>query len=226
MFRTFLVLALLGTLASAASTILILDASGSMDDTVASGQRKIDVAKEAGNTFLDNVRPGDEVALIVFYDCGDIETTVPFTTDMQSVKGAMADVEPYSNTPIADSIVYASDYAQSSGRGGAQVILLTDGEETCKTQDDAINAASSATTGGGIKIINVVGLGIDQSSTAYTDLQAISAAGKGKYYEANDVGTLTSSLTQAYNDTGAGCCVPTALLPGIVVAAFVYSRKN
>jgi Mg-chelatase subunit ChlD len=226
--KVFLVLLALGTLAFATSTILIFDDSGSMADTITgSSSTKIDMAKQAGNTFLNNVKAGDEVSLIVFYDCGDIRTEVPFTTDLQPIRDKIASLTPQSSTPIAKAIDYASSYAQSSGRSGAQIILLTDGEETCDSQSDAVTAATNAVANN-IKVINVVGLGIDPTSQEATYDTQIATAGKGNYYGANDVGSLTSSLNQAYNGGGgtSSCCPSSFLFPGIVLAAVFYSRKK
>ena len=219
----------LGMIAFATSTILIFDDSGSMADSITgSSTTKIDMAKQAGNTFLNNVKSGDEVSLIVFYDCGDIKTEVPFTTDLQQIRDVIAGLTPQSSTPIAKAIDYASSYAQTSGRSGAQIILLTDGEETCDSQSDAVTAATNAVANN-IKIVNVVGLGLDANSTEATNDQAIATAGKGNYYGANDVGSLTSSLSQAYNGGGSGsntCCLSSMGLPALVGAALFFSRKK
>jgi len=225
--KLLLVFLALGTLAFATSTILIFDDSGSMADTTSgSSTAKIDMAKQAANTFLNNVRSGDEVSLIVFYDCGDITTEVPFTTDVQQIRDKIDGLTPQYSTPIAKSIDYASSYAQTSGRSGAQIILLTDGEETCDSQQDAVTAATNAVANN-IRVINVVGLGLDPTSTEAANDQQIATAGKGQYYGANDVGSLTSSLNQAYgNSGGSTCCLPSLALPGVVLAAVFYSRKR
>jgi len=225
--KLLLVFLALGTLAFATSTILIFDDSGSMADTISgSSSTKIDMAKQAATTFLNNVRSGDEVSLIVFYDCGDIRTEVPFTTDMQPIRDKITGLTPQSSTPIAKSIDYAASYAQTSGRSGAQIILLTDGEETCDSQQDAVTAATNAVANN-IKIVNVVGLGLDPTSSEATNDQAIATAGKGNYYGANDVGSLSSSLAQAYgNNGGSTCCLPSLALPAVVLAAVFYSRKR
>ncbi len=227
LLKILLMLFMVGTIVSASSTILVLDASGSMDDTVSGsgGQKKIEIAKEAGNTFLNNVRSGDEVALIVFYDCNDIQTVVPFTTDTQSIRTAMAGVQPDSSTPIARAIDYAASYAVSSGRSGAGLIVLTDGEETCDSQAIAVTAAQNAISTGGVKIVNVVGFDI-ASGTSASNLQEIATAGGGTYYPASDANQLSSSLTQAYNaNSGETCCVPAAIFFVLIPAALFFSRK-
>jgi len=225
--KVLFMLFLVCTLSAATSTILILDASGSMDDTApGSSERKIDVAKDAAYTLLNNVNSGDEIALIVFYDCNDIQTVVDYTTDMSAIRSALSPIEPYSSTPIADSIIYASGYAQSSGRSNSNIIILTDGEETCGSQSDAIAAAQNVTSYGGVKVINVVGFDI-QGSSAGKSLEDIATAGKGQYYSANDSSQLANSLTQAYTGgNSSSCCAPAALLGVVLVGAFLYNRKN
>lgn len=209
----------------ATSTVLILDASGSMEESLSSGKTRIDTAKEAANVFLNNVRSGDEVALIVYYDCDDIRTEVPFTTDLQQIRTKLATVEPDSYTPIARALTYAGQYVLTSGKSGATIILLTDGEETCDSQSDAVAAAKS-TVAGPIKVINVVGFAISDGSVAYQDLTEIASAGKGKYYPAQDSDQLASSLTQAYNDSGGSCCAPAFLFLALVGSAVFLNTRN
>ena len=228
LLKIMIMFILVAGLSSAASSILVLDASGSMDYTVTGGSKtKIEVAKDAANSLLNNVPYGDEMALIVFYDCNDIRTVVDFTTDMQSIKTALVPIQPDSSTPISGSIDYAASYAKTSGRYGASIIVLTDGEETCDSQSDAVASAQTALSGG-IKVINVVGFDI-QGSSAATDLQAIATAGGGKYYPADNANQLSSSLQQAYtggyDDDYSSCCAPAALMGVVLLGAFVVRRN-
>lgn len=222
--KLFLMFLALSMATFATSTILVLDASGSMSDTLAgSSVVKIDAAKQAANTFLNNVRAGDEVALIVYYDCSDIKTEVPFTTDMNQIRTFIAGVEPDSSTPLAASIDFAAGYARDSGRTGANIIILTDGEETCDSQSDAVAAAQNAVAGP-VHIINVVGFAIDTNSEEYANLQQLATAGNGKYYSADNADQLASSLTEAYR--GSSCCVPFFALGAIACAAVLRGRKQ
>jgi Ca-activated chloride channel family protein len=225
--KIFLVLFLFGTIAFASSTILILDASGSMSTYLngSSSMTRIDAAKQAANTFLNNVQSGDEVALIVYYDCDDIKTEVDFTTNFQLIRNKIANVKPDSYTPIARALTYAANYSVKSGRPNAAIILLSDGEETCDTQAKAVSAARNAVAGP-IRVINVVGFTINDNSLEYANLQEIATAGKGKYYSAQDANQLASSLTQAYQSgKGSSCCVPTFILGAVVCATFLFNRK-
>jgi Ca-activated chloride channel family protein len=229
LLKIFVMLIVVAGLSSAASTILVLDASGSMDYSVSgSSKTKIEVAKDAANTLLNNIPYGDEVALVVFYDCNDIRTVVDYTTDMQTIKNALIPIQPDSSTPISGAIDYAANYASTSGKYGSSIIVLTDGEETCDSQSDAVASAQTAVAGG-IKIINVVGFDI-QGSTAATDLQAIATAGGGQYYPADNANQLSSSLQQAYYgnnnyDYDDNCCAPAAMMGLVLLGAF-YIRRN
>lgn len=223
--KIFIMLVLVAGLSSAASTILVMDASGSMGySTSGSSKTKMEVAKDAAYTLLNNIPYGDEVALVVFYDCNDIVTEVDFTTDMQQIRSALAPVQPDSSTPISRSIDYAASYAQNSGRYGASIIVLTDGEETCDSQSAAVNSAQTAIAGG-IKVINVVGFDI-QGTTAANNLQNIATAGKGRYYPASDANQLSTSLQQAYGgDDYGNCCAPAAVMGLVLLGAFVSCRN-
>jgi Mg-chelatase subunit ChlD len=229
-------LLLLATTTLAASTVLLFDASGSMGDyitnTNGSKSTKIDVAKNAANYLLDRVSSGDEIALIVFYDCSNIKTEVAFTTNTQTIRTKIATLKPTGGTPIAKAIKYADSYVGTASRKGASIVMLTDGKETCDSNSAAVSAASNATNAGNINVINVVGFNITKGSTEETQLKAVATAGKGNYYPAEDKQQLGSALTTAYQQGKQGptstCCLSTVLLLGLVgfVAINLRSRRN
>ncbi len=110
------------------SIILLFDASGSMGDN-----NKIDNAKAAAKNFLSNqIQTDDEVALIVFYDCGNIVVEQPFTTDKYALASKIDAISPSGGTPLYDAITFAKDYMRQNAKGQTKKILqFTDGEETC-----------------------------------------------------------------------------------------------
>ncbi|OPY48236.1 MAG: von Willebrand factor type A domain protein [Methanosaeta sp. PtaU1.Bin028] len=110
------------------SIILLFDASGSMGDN-----NKIDNAKTAAKNFLaSQVQANDEVALIVFYNCGDIVVEQPFTTDTSVFAAKIESIQPSGSTPLYDAIAFAKDYMKQNASGTTKkVIQFTDGEETC-----------------------------------------------------------------------------------------------
>ncbi|MCC6437833.1 MAG: VWA domain-containing protein, partial [Acidimicrobiales bacterium] len=119
------------------SIILVIDATGSMADN-----GKIDQAKSAATGLLQGGLPeGNEVGLVIFYDCGSIEW-VPFTADYPSLLPKVESIVPSGSTPIADSIAFAAEKMATEGSGDdGRIILLTDGGENCS--GDPIEAAGS-----------------------------------------------------------------------------------
>lgn len=110
------------------SIILLCDASSSMDE-----DNKIGNAKTAAKNFLWSLTNKDEVALIVFYDCGSIVVEQPFTTDRTLVALQIDDIQPSGNTPLKAAIRFAKDYMNQNAQGKTKKILqFTDGQETCE----------------------------------------------------------------------------------------------
>ena len=194
------------------SYVLLVDASGSMDDALPSGERKIDAAKTAAIEFLDGVSSDDEIALMVFYDCDDIRVVTGFTNIFTSMKSSIQAIEPDSYTPIADALRDAADYADSNASYSQKVIiLLSDGEETCGSEGDPAIAAQYARQNG-ISVIHAIGYDLGQNSDAVAQLKQVAQIGGGNYYDARDAVDLKKSLKNAYQGDGF-CCAPAFIIP-------------
>ena len=109
------------------SIILLFDASGSMADN-----NKIENAKIAAKNALKGLDDLTEVALIVFYDCGQIVVEVPFTTEHDKISAKIDTLQPTGSTPLADAIAFAEDYKKNAKSDNRVVVMFTDGIETCK----------------------------------------------------------------------------------------------
>ncbi|MEM3399951.1 MAG: VWA domain-containing protein [Candidatus Micrarchaeia archaeon] len=207
---------LCATTVAGTSYVLLLDASGSMEEELDTGERKIDAAKSAAVEFLDSVSTSDEVALIVFYDCNDIRIVSEFTTDFESLKSAVQSVEPDSSTPIARAIRNATDYAVSNAHYSKKVIiLLSDGEETCDSSSAPAKAAEYAKSRG-VSVIHTIGYDVSPGSNAENQLRQVANVTGGKYYNASNAQDLKRSLKEVYEkESGGGlCCCP---IPAIVL---------
>ncbi|MFA5077713.1 MAG: VWA domain-containing protein [Candidatus Micrarchaeia archaeon] len=202
-------LVLLMAAAYAKPLLLIIDSSGSMDDTLPSGKTKLETAKEVAIETVNSY--GDEIALMVYTDCdsggdplsGSISVWEPFTTSKSSLISKINSITADSSTPIANSITEGTKYLQQI-KGTGQMVLLTDGEETCS--GDVVSAVEAAQSAG--MEVKVVGFALDTSSQ-----DAISSSvtqGGGKYYNAGDEIELRQALSEAVSD--ASCCAPTAIL--------------
>lgn len=118
-----------------ASVVILFDASGSMGDV-----SKIDKAKAAARNVLWKLAENTPIALIVFYDCGNIVVEQEFTTDVKLVRAKIDQIIPTGGTPLADGIAFAKAYIQKQRSGGkARLVILSDGEESCS--GDPVKAA-------------------------------------------------------------------------------------
>jgi hypothetical protein len=209
------------------SVILVIDASGSMDGS------KIQEAKTAAKNLLQSMSAGQEVGLMVFYDCGSI-TWHPFSTDFASFLPIVDAIYASGGTPLGASIRSAGGRmsTEASGREGV-IIVLTDGGESCG--DNPVDAAASvyqmtlprkisyvpmavpvAYADGGDIVVSVIGFDIGDP-TVEEQLRAIAEAGGGQYFAAGDVDELSTALKQAAGGGG----ISTLLLIGGGVAACV-----
>jgi Mg-chelatase subunit ChlD len=210
------------------SVVLVIDASGSMDGS------KIQEAKTAAKNLLQSMSAGQEVGLMVFYDCGAI-TWHPFSTDFASFLPIVDAIYASGGTPLGASIRSAGGRmsTEASGREGV-IIVLTDGGESCG--DNPVDAAASVyqmtlprkisyapmsvpvayADGGDIKV-SVIGFDIGDE-TVEEQLRAIAEAGGGQYFAAGDVDELSTALKQAAGSGG----ISTLLLVGGGVAACVF----
>jgi Mg-chelatase subunit ChlD len=208
------------------SVILVIDASGSMDGT------KIEDAKSSAKNLLGSIGSGQEVGLMVFYDCGSIGWT-PFSTDPSSFVSIIDGIYASGGTPLGESIRAAGAHMaqEASGKEGT-VVVLTDGGESCG--DDPVDAAASvyqmtmrqqisrtppwampvAYAAGGDIVVSVVGFDIDDA-TVEEQLRAIAEAGGGEFFAASDVQELNQALQRAAGGRG----VPTLLLVGAGLTA-------
>ncbi len=98
---------------------------------------RIDAAKEAATSFLENAPPGVDVGLISFHEAPVVE--VPPTADREAVIMAVERLElgPYTNTGDAVSVSITSLertldglFVDDDGSPPAVVVLLSDGEPT------------------------------------------------------------------------------------------------
>ncbi|RLG18525.1 hypothetical protein DRN67_04070, partial [Candidatus Micrarchaeota archaeon] len=117
LMKAFLIFSICAGLATAGSYLIIIDASGSMDEYLESGQTKIAAAKSAAKSFIDK-SGSNQIAIMRFSYCnddgdplsGDIRVTQEFTTDKDDLKDAVDDIVTGGDTPIAEAIVEGREY--------------------------------------------------------------------------------------------------------------------
>ena len=186
--------------------VIVLDASGSMAGK-AGGERKMDAAKSAIQTFMAQVPADAQLGLAVFghrgnnkddgkaESCAGIEMIEPIANGNAGVISAqLADIDATGWTPLASAITEAAKGFTPSDRAGEQVLfIVSDGNETCG--GDPV-AAARALHDSNIKgIVHIIGYDVDEK--ARNALAEVAAAGGGSYFSANSGNELGKQLSEA-----------------------------
>lgn len=117
------------------SIAILLDASGSMEE-----QGRMVAAKASARQVIGQMSGKVEVALIVFFECGDIRVVQDFTTSSAPLLSALEPIAPSGGTPLAAGISFAKEHLRANGKGKShRLVVLTDGAESCS--GDLIGAA-------------------------------------------------------------------------------------
>ena len=158
--------------------VFLQDLSGSMANS-----GKLDHSREAVDYFLRQARTGDEFSLAWF--AGDLfEIDVPFTSEVEVAREAMAAWEAYGTTALQDAVARLPQI--TVGRGGVKraALLITDGIDNASTipPEQARTLVRQAE-------LPVYVLGFD-SGSAYERREA-----GGKIYRFADTLNLLASLT-------------------------------
>ncbi|MFV8396262.1 vWA domain-containing protein [Corynebacterium hindlerae] len=183
------------------STMLIMDASGSMEAPDGSRTR-MDSAKEAAHALVDSLPETANVGFMAYgakesnapenkeKGCQDIETLVPVgALDRKAFHSGIDGLKAKGYTPMANSLLKAAKELPATGE--RSIILVSDGIDSCAPPEVCTVAKDLAKQGVGLTI-HTVGFQIDEAARA--ELQCIAQASGGQYREARDAAELTESL--------------------------------
>lgn len=184
--------------------VLIMDASGSMRKTDVGAGTRMTAAQAAASTFVGSLPKGSRVGLVTYGDktleeapksagCTDVTTAVPLGADMAGVTAAAKALKPVGWTPIGKALQTAA--AQAKGRP-LNVVLITDGEDTCAPPDPCDTAASLVGSDVGLTI-SAIGL-----KTSSDQLTCVATKGKGYFVTASNSNQLARRL-EALRDPAA-----------------------
>lgn len=192
--------------ASADSTkgniLFIIDSSGSMGLKIGN-TTKMDLAKEAIKNFLNNTKDNVNVGIMVYgnkgsnsesdkaISCSSADTIAPIgSVTTSSVDSYLSQIQPVGWTPIGLAI--KNGINAFSGKEGQknQIIVVTDGAETCNT--NPAGAASEAKASAYQIQVNVIGFAVNTSEQS--SLQAISTNGGGIFSVANNADELYNQM--------------------------------
>jgi hypothetical protein len=145
------------------ASILIYDASGSMWGQLDGGISKVEVAREVIGDFFARRDTAVPLGVIAYGhnrrgDCSDIEVVAPVgISDPGQLSASLNRLNPRGMTPITDSLALAASMIPPTAES-ADIILVTDGLETCEADPCAL-AAQLAQEGIAIRA-HVVGFGL------------------------------------------------------------------
>ncbi|WP_172972138.1 vWA domain-containing protein [Roseibium aquae] len=147
------------------STVLVLDGSGSMWAQLPEGRSRIEVARDVLDDFLSARDPAAPLGMIAYGhnrkgDCSDIETIAPTgPQDGRALGQRLRTLMPRGKTPLADALRRAAAEIPATAEE-ADIVLVTDGLETCGGDPCAVAAELAAQ---GIPVrAHVVGFGLTE----------------------------------------------------------------
>ncbi len=191
------------------NTASILDASGSMLANLG-GRPRLAVAQDAVGGLASKLPAGMNTSLWVYghrveqankdASCRDIEQVIKLgPVDAARLNSAAHSFAAKGYTPITESLRQAAASLPIGASERNQVVLVSDGEETCAGDPCALAAQLAASD---VKlVIHTIGLAVDNVTRA--QLQCIARVSNGTYRDATNAGELSAALEQAARDSAA-----------------------
>ncbi len=177
--------------------MFILDASGSMAAQV-QGKPKIDVAKDVLSSLIKDLPATTNVGLVAYGhrqkgDCTDVEELVPIApVNKDSLLNKIKELHPKGMTPLTYSVQKVDEGLKGKG-AETTIILVSDGEETCK--GDPCAAVRELKAAGAKFVMHVIGFDVNEKEKK--QLNCIATAGGGFYFTARNAGELKLAAQQA-----------------------------
>ncbi len=185
-----------------APTMLVLDASGSMQAADPGGGTKMDAAKAAVHSFVNAAPAESKVGLTVYgtgtgssdaekvAGCKDVQTLHGAgTIDRGALNAAVDGIRASGYTPIGTSLRTAAQALPQSGP--RSIVLVSDGEDTCAPPDPC-DVAQELNRQGAKIIVHAIGFGVDEASRK--QLTCVAQKTGGTYTDAADGQSLERIL--------------------------------
>jgi Mg-chelatase subunit ChlD len=180
--------------------VVILDCSGSMKDRVPGGSTKWEAARQAAADLVTSIPAGRKLSFIAYgHDatrgCEAVEVLRPLgvleTEHKATIAETITRLQPVGTTPIAGALRQAGNEL-AAATALAEVILITDGMESCKGDPVAEAAAlvkKYPNLAGGV---SVVAFGLNPQESA--QVERIAKAGSGSFYDAKTAPELVAAM--------------------------------
>lgn len=190
-------------------SVLVFDASGSMWNRVEGDLSRIEVARDVMGEFFAS-RDGAVPLSVIAYghnrrgDCRDIEVVAPMGQAVpDALERRLRGLMPRGMTPLTDSLALARSQIPPTAEA-ADIILVTDGLETCEGDPCALAASLAAE---GIEIrAHVVGFGLSRAELQ--GLSCITEQTGGMMFDTNSGAELAAALQQVSTAAPAPAPIP------------------
>lgn len=193
----FALSALMASLACAQDNVmLVLDQSGSMWGQI-KGQSKLEIARSAVASLVQNWKPEDQLGLVAYGhrrkgDCADIETVLPYgKVDSSQFIKRVNSLQALGMTPLSQAVIHAAEALKLSEQK-ATVILISDGEETCKL--DPCQVGKDLEKRGVAFTAHVIGFDVPNPAHQ-AQLRCLAENTGGRYFNARDARELSGALS-------------------------------
>lgn len=175
-----------GASAVPVGVVLVIDTSGSMTEGGA-----IDAAIGAAQSFVEQARPEDRVAIVSFSD--SVQVLSGFTNNKQSLNATLAGITAEGETAFNDAVVQGISLFDQPGAQDLlpNLIVLTDGEDTASeaTLDEALAAVDGSD-------VRTFGVALEGSDFSPEPVEQVATAGGGLFLSTPDPDQLSQLYTQ------------------------------
>ncbi len=177
----------------------ILDVSGSMAILGKDGKSRFEAAIDSLGSLLTGIDSRGEQAGVLLFShrtgrCDDIEARVDITPKPRAgILRAISGLRPRGATPLSGSLDAAKEALARSRLPLKNVILLSDGFESCKGSPE--DSARALREGDPAVRVHVVGIGAEKNLA--DKLRRIAMAGGGTYHGGNSAAQLMRALEDA-----------------------------
>jgi hypothetical protein len=183
---------------------LVLDASGSMKESLPDGVTRMDAAKRAVGKLVSTL-PGETRLALRAYghqsstkekNCRDTALLSPFGSvkEVKEIVVAQANaLVPQGYTPISYALQQAANDLTSEEATVHTVVLVSDGKETCAGDPCAV--AKSLAEADAKLVIHTIGAGVDGPTR--DQLNCIAKAARGMYRDASNTVELEKVVAMA-----------------------------
>jgi tight adherence protein B len=174
-----------GASAVPVGVVLVIDTSGSMDGP------PIESAISAAQSFVDQARAEDRVAIVAFNDT--VEVLSGFTGNKQALNNTLAGITAGGETAFNDAVIQGIEMFSEPSANNLlpNMIVLTDGEDTASeaTLDDALAVVGNSE-------VRAFGVALEGTDFNPEPVEQVAAAGGGLFLSTPNPEQLSQLYTQ------------------------------